>query len=106
MKTMLNRMVAAQAIDALTFILFIALFSQGSIHAERNPLILFLVGLGGIQLVGMVKIGLALLVRHRALVPKPVSLNYEATRVTMVTLATASGIVGAGFNLASIASSI
>ena len=106
MKTMLNRMVAAQAIDAATFILFIVFFAAGSIHAEQNPLINLLVGLGGVQLVGVVKIGLALVVRHRALKPRTLSLNFEATRFTMITLATASGIVGAGFNTASIISSL
>jgi hypothetical protein len=101
-----DRMAIAQVIDAATFILFIAFFATGSIHAERNPLILVLVSLGGVQLVGIVKVGLALIVRHRALVPRELSKRYQVMRLTMLSLATASGIVGAGFNIASIVSSV
>lgn len=106
MKKLTDRMVMAQAIDAATFLVFYLFIAQGSIHAERNPLILALMALGGLQLVGLVKVGLALVVRHRALKPRVVSRPYAAVRFTMLTLATASGITGAGFNIASIVHSV
>ena len=98
-----NRLVIAQSIDVVTFLVFYLFLSTGSIHAERNPLVLFLMALGGVQMVGLTKVGIALLVRHRSIRnTKVLSKKYQALRFTMLTLATASGIVGAGFNLASI----
>jgi hypothetical protein len=102
-----RRLVFAQALDALTFVAFYVLVGP-TIHAERNPLVLVLMSLGGIQLVALAKIGLASLVARRMRRPSrpsrfgPVRAAYPVISLVMVSLAVASGIVGAGFNTAAL----
>jgi hypothetical protein len=106
-----RRLVFAQAMDALTFVAFYVVVGP-SVHAERNPLILGLMALGGIQLVALVKIGLAALVAGRMQRPARPS-RYRLARVAypglsllLVSLAVAGGIVGAGFNTAALVDSL
>jgi len=98
------RLLLGQAADAITFVWFYV-FVGSSVHAERNPVILGLMALGGLAAVGVFKMGVTLLViyryhraganpvRHRWFVP---------LRTIAISAATASGIVGAGFNLGAI----
>ena len=99
------RLFLAQGADVATFLGFYLLVGP-SIHAEKNPLILGLMALGGLAAVGLFKMLVTLVViyryrrvttiRHRWFVP---------LRTVAISAATASGIVGAGFNLGAIISS-
>jgi hypothetical protein len=106
-----RRLIFAQGMDALTFVAFYVLVGP-SIHAERNPVVLLLMALGGIQLVALVKVGLAALIAHRMRLPaKPsphrlVRAAYPIASLLLVSLAVASGIVGAGFNTAALVESL
>lgn len=97
------RLFLAQGADVATFLCFYLLVGP-SVHAERNPLILGLMALGGLAAVGIFKMAITLVViyryrhatqtiRHRWFVPM---------RTIAISAATASGIVGAGFNLSAI----
>ena len=100
------RLVFAQSADAISFAVFY-LFIGAGVHAEQNPLVLGLMALGGIQLVAFVKIGVAAIVAHRHdRQDRVLSVRYLRTRTVMMSIATASGIVGAGFNSAAIINSI
>jgi hypothetical protein len=99
------RLFLAQSADVATFLGFYLLVGP-SVHAERNPLILGLMALGGLAAVGLFKMLITLIViyryrrttatiRHRWFVPM---------RTIAISAATASGIVGAGFNLGAIIS--
>ena len=100
MKRLAHRLVFAQAIDVATFCAFFILVSN-SPHSERNPLIAALFALGGFALVGLVKMGFVSFVAYRAT-------TFQASRklIVAISVATASGIAGAGFNLASIIDSV
>ncbi len=106
-----RRLVFAQSMDALTFLAFYVLVGP-TIHAERNPLILALMALGGIQLVALAKIGLAWLVARRMRQParpsrfRLIRAAYPVLSIVMISLAVASGIVGAGFNTAALLDTI
>ena len=99
------RLFLAQGADVATFLGFYLLVGP-SVHAEKNPLILGLMALGGLAAVGLFKMLVTLIViyryrrattiRHRWFVP---------VRTVAISAATASGIVGAGFNLGAIISS-
>ncbi len=98
------RLLLGQAADAITFGWFYV-FVGASVQAERNPIIIGLMALGGLAAVGVFKMGITLVViyrygrasvhpiRHRWFVP---------LRTIAISAATASGIVGAGFNLGAI----
>jgi hypothetical protein len=98
------RLFLAQGADVATFLGFYLLVGP-SVHAERNPLILGLMALGGLAAVGIFKMVVTLIViyrygrttevKHRWFVPM---------RTIAISAATASGIVGAGFNLGAIIS--
>ncbi len=106
-----RRLVFAQAMDALTFVAFYVIVGP-TVHAERNPVVLVLMALGGIQLVALVKIALAALVAHRMRRPatpsrfRLVRTVYPVASLVLVSLAVASGIVGAGFNTAALLDSL
>ena len=109
---LLFRLVLAQFLDAITFLAFYILIGP-TIHAERNPIVLVLIALGGIWLLGVVKIGITLIVAYRARNNKykpskhrVVRYLYPRMAVILISIATASGIAGAGFNLASIIDSV
>lgn len=110
MRILTTRLVFAQVLDALTLAYFWLVIGVGQ-HQEQNPFINLMLTLGGIQLFLLVKIGIVLLVAYRAEHPstvvrwwsKPItSPRYIWVQTFMLSLATASGIVGAGFNMASI----
>jgi len=106
-----RRLVFAQGMDALTFMAFYLLVGP-SLHAERNPVVLLLMALGGIQLVALVKVGLAAIIAHRMRQPtrpsayRLVRVAYPIASLLLVSLAVASGIVGAGFNTAALVESL
>jgi len=115
------RIVAAQTADAATYLVFMLFFAAGSIHHERNPIIVGLMAVGGIWIIAAAKIGDAAWCAWRFdHPPKPSrfarirALNrairidrwWAPVTTVMLSVAAASGIVGAGFNLASIVSSI
>jgi hypothetical protein len=106
MSRLSRRLVLAQGADALTFTAFYAFVGAASGHAERNPLILALMALGGVQLVGLAKVAVAAYLGWRADRTGPVSVRYASARTIAMSVATASGIAGAGFNLASILNAI
>lgn len=96
------RLLLAQSADVLTFLAFYLIVGP-SIHEERNPLILALMALGGIHLVGIVKLGITLIVIRRYNRPVVITRSwYLPLRTAAISAATASGIVGAAFNLASL----
>lgn len=96
------RLLIAQAADALTFALFMLTVSGASQHAERNPLVAGVMALGGVQAVVIVKVGVAAVVGWRADHSPAVSSHYRNCRTVALSVAAASGIVGAGFNLAAV----
>jgi hypothetical protein len=106
-----HRLLFAQGMDALTFAAFYLVVGP-TIDAERNPVVLVLMALGGIQLVALVKIGLAALIARRIQRParpsryRAVRAAYPIASLVLVSLAVASGIVGAGFNTAAILESL
>jgi hypothetical protein len=96
------RLFLAQAADVATFLCFY-LFVGSSVHAERNPLILGLMALGGLAAVGVFKMAITLLVIYRYRSPIRIEHRwYAPLRTIAISAATASGIVGAGFNLGAI----
>lgn len=100
------RLLLAQGADVLTFLAFYLLIGP-SIHEERNPLILILMAMGGLAMVGIVKMAITFIViyrRHRPFLVK--HKWYVPLQVVAMSAATASGIAGAGFNLAAIINSI
>ncbi len=98
------RLFLGQAADAITFVWFYV-FVGASVHAERNPLILGLMALGGLAAVGLFKMGVTLLViyRYRRAGARPIRHRwFVPLRTIAISAATASGIVGAGFNIGAI----
>jgi len=100
MKRLARRLVFAQAIDVTTFAAFYLLIPV-SVHSERNPLIAAMFALGGFALVGIVKMGFVSIVAYRAAGFAP-----SRALIIAISMATASGIAGAGFNLASLIDSM
>lgn len=106
-----RRLLFAQGMDALTFAAFYLIVGP-TIHAERNPVVLMLMALGGIQLVALAKIGLAALIARRIQRPthpsryRAVRAVYPIASLVLISLAVASGIVGAGFNTAALVESL
>lgn len=99
-----ERLLFAQFMDVATLAIFI--FGIGaSIHSERNPLVIGLLAIGGVWAVLLVKVGVPVIVtlRYKGREWKPVT--YKIVIVVMAAV-TASGIVGAGFNIASIINSL
>ena len=104
---MSRALVIACAADALTLLTFYALYGGHSIQAERNPLVLLIVGFVGFQGFALVKIGLAAIVgwRHDH-ATGPLSPRYLRARSILMSLAIASATVGALFNTAAIVSGL
>ncbi len=96
MKHLAKRLVFAQAMDVATFVAFYVLVAN-SPHSERNPLINVLFALGGFALVALVKMGLVSFVAFKSSGMVP-----SKGLIIAISMATASGIAGAGFNLASL----
>ena len=117
MKRLGTRLIVAQACDAATFLGFYVGVGAG-IHAERNPLILGLMGVGGLAAVVGAKMGIVLYVAWRSTRPMgpsrfgPIRRFHERhprvvaahgrVRIIGLSTATASGVVGAAFNSAAI----
>ena len=98
------RLFLAQGADVATFLCFYLLVGP-SVHAERNPLILGLMALGGLAAVGVFKMAVTLVVIYRYGRGTPVRHAwFLPVRTIAISAATASGIVGAGFNLSAIIS--
>ena len=96
------RLLLGQGADVVTF-LFFYLFVGSSAQAERNPIIVALMALGGLAAVGMFKMGITLIVIYRYQRPGKIQHGwYVPLRTIAISAATASGIVGAGFNLGAI----
>jgi hypothetical protein len=96
------RLLLSQAADVITFAWFY-LFVGSTVHAERNPLILGLMALGGLAAVGVFKLAVTLVVIYRYRRPTRIRHRwYLPLRTIAISAATASGIVGAGFNLGAI----
>jgi len=110
-RRILALMVMAQAIDALTFAAFYWWIGPGLLR-EQNPFALAIMAVGSWQAVVAWKIGGVLLLAW--LLPRPykpsrfrfIREHYPRARDFMVALIIALGVVGAGFNVASIALSI
>jgi NhaP-type Na+/H+ or K+/H+ antiporter len=96
------RLLLAQSADAATYVAFYLFVGTASGHAERNPVVLALMALGGVQAVGLAKVAVAWFLGWRADRRGPVSVRYDRLRTIAMSVATASGIAGAGYNLASI----
>src|SRR5262245_58372429 len=92
------RLLLAQGADALTFLAYYTLIGS-SIHQERNPILILFMAIGGVAAVVIVKITVTALViyhRHR------IKIRRRWLQTVGLSVATASGIVGAGFNFAAI----
>ena len=97
------RLFLAQGADVVTFLCFYLLVGP-SVHAERNPVILALMALGGLAAVGVFKMAITLIVIYRYR-RATVTIHHRwflPMRTIAISAATASGIVGAGFNLSAI----
>jgi hypothetical protein len=90
-------LVFAQGMDVLTFCLFFVLV-QPTFHTERNPLIAIPFALGGFAAVAAMKMSITLVVAYRATQPKVVKPWYSKARAIAISLAIASGVLGAGLN--------
>ena len=102
MTALIFRLILAEAADALTLAYFYLVTGPG-VHAERNPLVLGLMALGGVQLVVLAKIGVAAWIGyHHDHNHKPLASWYVRLRTVAMSVATASAVVGAGFNVAAI----
>src|SRR6476620_12215412 len=98
------RLFLAQGADVVTFLCFYLLVGP-SVHAERNPLILGLMALGGLAAVGIFKMAVTLIVIYRyGRTTHVMHRWFVPVRTIAISAATASGIVGAGFNLGAIIS--
>lgn len=102
-KLVARRMLIAQLADVATFALFIWLAGTSSIRYERDPLIAIPFALGGLTVIFAMKAGLAFVVARRAPAPARITASwYWPVWTIMISAAAASGIAGAGFNLAAI----
>ena len=99
------RLFLAQGADVATFLGFYLLVGP-QVHAERNPLILGLMALGGLAAVGLFKMLITLIViyRYRRSSGTIRHAWFVPVRTIAISAATASGIVGAGFNVGAIIS--
>jgi hypothetical protein len=99
------RLLLAQVADVATFLAFYAWVGP-SVHQERNPILIVLMAMGGLAAVAAFKLGITALVIVRGRRAGAIRRRwYVPLRTIAISAATASGIVGAGFNLASIVSS-
>lgn len=119
MRKLANRLLFAQAMDVLTFSAFFLLVHE-SVHTERNPLIAVIFAIGGFGLVGILKMGYVALVASHASkydagpesefvgwkYRQPIRSRPSSGVVIALSIATASGIAGAGFNLFSLIDSL
>lgn len=103
MSRLSRRLIAAQFMDAATFTAFFLLLPSHVGYAEQNPLVLGMMAIGGVWLVIAVKVGLAFIVGrlHDREAQKPHRRSYMAFMTIGMSVATAVGITGAGWNLAS-----
>jgi len=99
------RLAFAQSMDAATFLVFMVFIGAGT-YVERNPVIIAMMAVGGIWLVAALKIGTAILVACRFDRTQSVTRWFRPTATILVSIAAASGIVGAGFNIAAILRSV
>lgn len=65
MKALAAFLVVGQAFDAVTLIIFMGMVPDGFHLAERNPIVLVLLALGGIQLFLLVKLSISVFVAYR-----------------------------------------
>ncbi len=94
-------LVLAQALDAATLAVFY-LLPHPAYLSEQNPLVVALLALGGVQLVILLKVGVAALVSRRARRYPSFSLRWRVALTTALVAATLSGVIGAGANTAAI----
>lgn len=101
MTRLAQRLVLAQVLDATTFALFMVVIGANGEHTERNPLVALIWALGGVTAVVAVKIAIAAIVGYRQSHPsRPITKRwYVPLQTVLISVATASGIAGAGFNL-------
>lgn len=100
------RLLLAQGADVATFLVFYVAIGPG-IHQECNPILVALMAIGGIAAVAIFKLGITVMVvarRRRAAAVQ--RLWFRRLQVIAISAATASGVVGSGFNIAAIVSSI
>jgi hypothetical protein len=83
--------------DAATFLAFYLFIGAGT-YAEQNPIVLAIMGIGGAWLFAAMKIGVAVVAALRF----DQTRRYRTALTVLISVAAASGIVGAGFNLAAI----
>jgi hypothetical protein len=97
------RLFLAQGADVATFLCFYLLVGP-AVQAERNPIILALMALGGLAAVGIFKMAITLVViyRYQRTTEAIHHRWFMPLRTIAISAATASGIVGAGFNLSAI----
>ena len=118
MRRLRLRVWIAQVSDLVTFAAFFVIIGGASIHVERNPIIGAAYALAGLAGVSILKMGLVTVaMRHRPPVARlpgwkgalsrPITHGWYWSLYTIIlSVAAASGIAGAGFNAASLISSL
>lgn len=102
---LVRRLVVAEMLDGLTFAAFAILIGFHGQLQEMNPLVATIYVLAGVQGLVLVKLGAAGLMEWRARRPLSAPVTHRAywpVWTVLLATATASGIVGTGFNLASL----
>lgn len=92
------RLFLAQSFDGLTFLVFMLAYPAFA-HAEQNPLVAGAYAAGGVGVVLAVKVAIGLLGAYLA---THVSISRPRLVIALMAAATASGIVGAGSNVAAL----
>lgn len=95
LSAMLILLLVGQALDASTFLWFYRIAPPGVLQAERNPLLVAVMALGGVAAVALLKVGVAAWVAWRAH-GRP--LRHRRLFGSALALAAASGFIGAAFN--------
>lgn len=113
-----RRVWIAQIADVLTFAGFMILVGNASVHVERNPVIAVTYAFAGLAGIGLLKMGLvSVALRHcppavrpdgwRGAVSRPITHAWYWPLYTVIlSAAAASGVAGAGFNVASLLDSL
>lgn len=98
-RTLLALLVLGQTLDALTFTIFYRVAPPFTPVAERNPVILAAMAVGGVAAVMVLKLGITWITYFAGTRPRPpLSRRVAVLRHVMLTIAATSGFVGAAFN--------
>ena len=107
MRRQSRRLTVALLADAASFSAFAWLVGMAGLHTERNPFVAAVFASGGVMGVVALKLAAAWLLEWRARSSRAeVGRRYAAGFALLSSLALAGTITGAGFNVASLVSSL